>query len=64
MEIKLNYEDAKKIVETIGKDAFLKLFQAIYKHFDLYTMSLDWINSSKYILKFKGMNGDLVVDWK
>lgn len=63
MEVTLNYDDMVNLLNKIGIDEFFNKFEKEYKSLDLYNMSVDWIKSKKYILKFKGGLGDLLVYW-
>jgi len=46
----------------LTNDEIIELLNSITKY-DLYSMSLDWRESSEYILKCKGANGDVLVYW-
>lgn len=59
----LEYEKTKKIFENKGRDYFLKLFERIFKS-ELYSFSEYWLEDRKYILKFKGSKGDVIVSWQ
>lgn len=58
-----NYSIAKKIVDIIGWEGFLKLLQYRYKSLDLFKVSKSWYQDPRFILKAKGINGDLVIGW-
>lgn len=49
--LKLTYEEIIELLESITG-------------FDLYSMSIVWRESADYILKAKGVNGDVIVNWK
>lgn len=53
----------KKIVELIGWEGFLKLLQYRYESYGLFEVSKSWYKDSRFILKAKGTNGDLVIGW-
>jgi len=59
----LEYEKTKKIFENKGKDYFFKLFERIFKS-ELYSFSEYWLEDKKFILKFKGSKGDVIISWK
>lgn len=59
----MNYHFTLWYCNELGEDKFFKCFEQKFKNFQLYSMSLDWKNSKKYILKFKGKLGDLIVSW-
>lgn len=59
----MNYDFTLWCYDELGEDKFFKYFEQKFKEFQLYSMSLDWKNSKKYILKFKGELGDLIVSW-
>lgn len=60
----MNYNFLKKLILKLGKDEFLVLFQSLYSELKLYNMSVDWVTNSKYLLKFKGVEGDLIVQFE
>lgn len=63
MDLEMDYTTTKAAYLLLGDKGFFGLFSQIFKRFSLYTMSTSWINSSQYILKFKGTQGDVVVRW-
>jgi len=63
MNIKMVYEDMKNFYKTKGGDAFLRYFQNMFPKFNLYNFSLGWLESKNFILKFRGVDGDLIVGW-
>lgn len=64
MEKIMDYEVVKSSYLTLGSAKFFDLFNSIYKEFDLYSMSMDWIKNKEYVLKFKGSKGDIIIGWK
>lgn len=55
---------------TFNRNTFLKLTNEeiiellnSITQLDLYSMSLDWRESDEYILKCKGVHGDVIVNW-
>lgn len=59
----MNWESAKNIVREKGWDGFLETFQTEHKELALYSCSTFWEDDKKYICKFKGAKGDLIVGW-
>lgn len=64
MIITENHNEMKKLVEVLDWDGFLEHIQSKYKHLDLYACSKDWYHSKRYICKFRGTFGDLIIQWK
>lgn len=67
MVIYLDYEWALKKHTELGNEGFLDYIinlSSSLRAKDLYSFSLGWLESSEYILKFKGVNGDVIVNWK
>jgi len=63
MKLQMEYLMARSIYERSGSVEFLKFFQHCCAELELYTFGKDWLINDKYILKFKGTNGDLVITW-
>ena len=64
MEKIMDYEMVKKLYELLGPDGFLEHFKVYCPDYELYRYGLDWLHDRKYILKFRGTNGDLIIYWK
>lgn len=59
----MEHEKAKKMVDEKGWDNFLEVFQEQYSGHNLYCVSTHWHEDSKYICKFRGTGGDIVMGW-
>lgn len=59
-DLKLDYEELLLMTD----DNILKALQIMYPKRKLYSISLGWRESKNYILKAKGVNGDVVVGWQ
>ena len=57
----LNYTKVKNIFIIKGEIYFLKLFERIFKK-NLYSFSKNWISDKRFILKFKGELGDVIIN--
>lgn len=55
----LNYEETQKLTN----EQVLKLLKDKYPVYELYNISLGWRENRKYILKAKGVYGDVIVNW-
>jgi hypothetical protein len=64
MDITMDYEGLKEVYNNMGEIKFMKMFKDLYASYKLYSMSTDWINSSEYILKFRGASGDIIISWE
>ncbi|MGE6755983.1 hypothetical protein ACQKFO_21515 [Rossellomorea sp. NPDC071047] len=63
MEILMDYNSAKKLVEVYGWSYFLKMFNKKYPGYRLYSVSKAWFEERKYICKLKGGGGDIIIRW-
>jgi hypothetical protein len=61
LEVKLSHELMKGMVNMLGWDMLLSYLETTYPQLELYSLSKDWFNDPKYILKAKGVKGDLIV---
>jgi len=59
MEIQMDYD---KLLEMDNESVF-EMISKNNSDLGLYNMSLDWRNNKEFILKLKGMYGDLIVYW-
>lgn len=59
MEIAMDYEKTKKI----GIQKLLEFLDALVPHFEIYSISLGWLESKEYIAKAKGFYGDVIINW-
>jgi len=59
MDIQMDYD---KLLEMDNESVF-EMISKNNSDLDLYDMSLDWRNNKKFILKLKGMYGDLIIHW-
>jgi hypothetical protein len=57
----LNYTKVKNIFIIKGEIYFLKLFERIFKK-NLFCFSKDWLRDKRFILKFKGELGDVIIN--
>ena len=64
MQLKMKYDLVLDLYNNLGESEFFEYFSQKFKDFKLYTMSVSWIHSNEYILKFKGICGDLIVSWE
>lgn len=63
MEVEVSYEILKNIVNEFGWDDLLLFLQDMCPTFDLYNVSTSWFKNKNYILKAKGVHGDLIISW-
>lgn len=64
MEVKdVDYAYYVTIVDNHGWDALLSHLQRIYPQFGLYSVSQSWYQHKRYILKARGTNGDLIIQF-
>lgn len=63
MEIIMDYNTAKRMVEVFGWSYFLKLLNKKYPGYRLYSVSKPWLDDRKFICKLKGEGGDLIIRW-
>jgi hypothetical protein len=61
MEVKLSHKLMKGLVNMLGWDQLLNYLNTTYPQLELYSVSKDWFNDSKFILKARGAKGDLIV---
>lgn len=64
MDIKMMYILLKNIYLELGEENFFNIFDKSFPDYNLYDMSQDWVENKKYILKFKGIYGDLIIKWE
>jgi hypothetical protein len=60
----MNYDEAKNMVENHGWDYFFNYFSREFPDYRLYSVSKYWFQDQKYICKFKGGKGDIIVTWE
>jgi len=63
MDILMNYETAKELVNSIGWDGFMQKMNDKYGR-NFYSISKDWYENKQYICKLKGARGDLIINWE
>lgn len=63
MEYKMNYELIRNMCLSLGMDEFFKKISNDFPDLKFFSMSTDWLESSEYILKFKGACGDVIFSW-
>lgn len=56
----MKHEDAKRL----DNEAMFGVINSIYPDRELYSMSLDWCDNKQYVLKVKGVKGDVLVGWQ
>jgi hypothetical protein len=61
MEIELDHELMKGVVNVLGWDGLLNYLATSYHHLELYSVSRSWFDDPKFILKARGSYGDLIV---
>jgi len=54
------HSDAK----VLDNETLFNTLDSIYPERELYSMSLDWRKDKQYVLKVKGVKGDVLVGWK
>lgn len=64
MNIQLEYFAIRRLFLLVGADKFIEVFRALYPKLGLYSYSYSWLESKEFILKFRGIYGDVVVDWE
>lgn len=63
MDITLKYTKTLDLLRQRGREGFLNYFRGLYPDLDLYSFGSGWEDSPRYILKFRGIKGDLIVSW-
>lgn len=63
IDLVMNHDEAIMLVEEYGWDGFLNYFNDKYVNHNFYSCSTAWYDNSKYICKFKGSRGDLIIGW-
>ena len=61
-EASFDYERIRNIYADKGKDYFFNLFDRVFRR-EIYSMSEYWLEDKKFILKFKGKYGDVIIFW-
>jgi hypothetical protein len=61
MEAKVSYRLMRGFVQLLGWDMTFKYLQQTFTELELYTVSKEWFDNPKYILKAKGAKGDLII---
>lgn len=64
MNIVMNYDYAHSIVLSEGWEEFFNMMCERFKEFGLYQCSKAWFDNDEYICKFKGIKGDVIVEWE
>lgn len=52
-----------KLVNMTNQEV-MDWLQSLFPTFDLFSLSLDWRTNPEYILKAKGVRGDVLVLWE
>lgn len=63
MDVYMDYDETRAIVDSKGWDGFMEYLEEKYSDLDLYNVSMSWYESNEYICKAKGAEGDLVISW-
>jgi hypothetical protein len=63
-DLLLSHDECKSMIQTIGWDGFFELFSALYPDRKFFSCSRGWYDESKFVCKFKGTFGDLVIGWQ
>ena len=50
--------------KSLDNKAMFDTLDSIYPERELYSMSLDWRKDKQYILKARGVKGDVIVGWE
>lgn len=64
MILTLNYGYAIGIVDLEGIEQFLGYIQDIFPTLELFKISTDWMEDSRFICKVKGTKGDVIIEWE
>jgi hypothetical protein len=63
VEVSLRYDLMHGMVQLLGWEKAFEYLQLNYENLELYSISKEWFNDPKYILKGRGAKGDLIVNW-
>lgn len=63
MDVIMEYEDGKAIVDVWGWEGFVNYFEDQF-NYRFFTCSQYWYDDSQYICKMKGANGDIIIGWQ
>jgi len=55
---------AHSTAKSLDNKAMFDTLDSIYPERQLYSMSLDWRKDKQYILKARGVKGDVIVGWE
>ena len=56
----MKHADAKRL----DNEAMFGVINSIYPDRELYSMSLDWRKNKQYVLKVRGVKGDVLIGWQ
>jgi len=56
----MKHSDTKRL----DNEEMFGVINSIYPDRELYSMSLDWRDNKQYVLKVKGIKGDVLVGWQ
>jgi hypothetical protein len=56
-------DDVKMFVNAYGWDALLDELNRQFPNYNLYSLSQDWFENRRFILKARGGNGDIIIGW-
>jgi len=56
----MKHSDAKRL----DNEEMFGVISSIYPDRELYSMSLDWRENKQYVLKVRGVKGDVLVGWQ
>lgn len=59
MELTMDYEKTKEL----GIKKLLEFLNALVPHFEIYSISISWLESKEYIAKARGNHGDVIINW-
>jgi len=65
IDMLMDYEDAVRIVKSLGFDGWVKHVAQKFPYHKLHSASTAWYEDGpKYIAKLRGLSGDVIIDWK
>ena len=64
MDYFMKHKTAKGMVDKEGFQGVIDFFNQEFTEHELNSISVDWYDDPSYIMKLKGLNGDVVVGWE
>jgi len=53
-----------KNIKVLSNQQIFNIIDMIYPDRKIYSLSIDWRKSKEFILKARGINGDVIVGWR